>query len=95
MKITIEEVRRVALLARLQLTADEEAHLTGQLDNILQYVDQLNKPNTSNAEPFTHAVALVNALRDDKVTNSPAATDLLSNAPQKSRTFFKVPKIIE
>jgi aspartyl-tRNA(Asn)/glutamyl-tRNA(Gln) amidotransferase subunit C len=94
-KITSEEVRRVALLARLRLTAEEESRLTGQLDKILQYVDQLNQLDTSNVEPFTHAVAIVNALRDDKVTNHAGAAELLANAPQKSQTFFKVPKIIE
>ncbi len=95
MKITPEEVRRVALLARLQLTAEEEQRLTGQLDKILQYVDQLDQLDTAQTEPFTHAVEIVNALRDDEVTNHARAADLLANAPQKDQTFFKVPKIIE
>ena len=95
MKITPEEVRRVALLARLRLTAEEESRLTAQLDKILQYVDQLNQLDTSKIEPFTHAVAIVNALRDDEVTNHADAADLLANAPEKNQTFFKVPKIIE
>ncbi len=84
----------MALLARLRLTADEENRLMDQLDKILHYVDQLNQLDTSNIEPFTHAVAIVNALRDDDVAQAGAA-DLLANAPQKDRTFFKVPKIIE
>ena len=95
MKITLEEVRRVALLARLQLTAEEENSLTGQLDKILQYVEQLNQLDTSQIEPFTHAVQIVNAFRNDEITNDPRPADLLANAPQKDQAFFKVPKIIE
>ena len=95
MKITPEEVRRVALLARLRLTPEEEERLTSQLDKILQYVDTLNQVDASQIEPFTHAVAIVNAFRDDQVTNRDRAADLLANAPEKDRTFFKVPKIIE
>jgi len=94
-KITPEEVRRVALLARLRLTPEEEERLTSQLDKILQYVDTLNQVDASQIEPFTHAVAIVNAFRDDQVTNRDRAADLLANAPEKDRTFFKVPKIIE
>jgi aspartyl-tRNA(Asn)/glutamyl-tRNA(Gln) amidotransferase subunit C len=94
-RITPEEVRRVALLARLQLTVEEENRLTGQLDKILQYVEQLNQLDTSQIEPFTHAVQIVNALRDDEITNDPRPADLLANAPQKDQAFFKVPKIIE
>ncbi len=95
MKITPEDVRRVALLARLQLTAEEENRLTAELDKILQYVEQLNQLDTSQIEPFTHAVQTVNALRKDEITNHPRPTDLLANAPQKDGTFLKVPKIIE
>ncbi len=95
MKITLEEVRRVALLARLKLTAEEEDRLTDQLDRILQFVEQLDHLETSQIEPFTHAVQIVNALRNDEVTNQPRPADLLANAPQKDQTFFKVPKIIE
>jgi aspartyl-tRNA(Asn)/glutamyl-tRNA(Gln) amidotransferase subunit C len=94
-KITPEEVRRVAMLARLRLTPEEEERLTGQLDKILQYVDKLNQLDASQIEPFTHAVEIVNAFRDDEVTNRARAADLLANAPEKDQTFFKVPKIIE
>lgn len=83
------------MLARLRLTPIEEERLTGQLDKILQYVDKLNQVDASQIEPFTHAVAIVNAFRDDQVTNRDRAADLLANAPEKDQTFFKVPKIIE
>ncbi len=83
------------MLARLQLTVEEENLLTGQLNKILQYVEQLNQLDTSQIEPFAHAVEIVNAFRDDEVTNRARAADLLANAPEKDQTFFKVPKIIE
>lgn len=95
MKIAPEEVRRVAMLARLALTPTEEAQLTEELDKILRYVEKLNELDTSQVEPFTHAVNTVNALRCDEVTNHPHPTILLANAPEKQQTSFKVPKIIE
>lgn len=95
MKITREEVRRVALLARLELSAEEEARLTDQLDNILQYMDKLERLDTSGVDALAHAVDVVNAFREDRVTNEPQAEALLANAPDREKTFLKVPKIIE
>jgi aspartyl-tRNA(Asn)/glutamyl-tRNA(Gln) amidotransferase subunit C len=95
MGLTREEVQRVATLARLRLTAEEENRLTEELGGILHYMDKLNALDTSQVEPFTHAVDIVNAFREDKVTNQPNADALLANAPEKDETFFRVPKIIE
>lgn len=95
MKITAEDVDRVAGLARLRLTPDERDRLTRQLDDILEYMDKLNQLDTTRVEPFTHALETVNALRDDAVTCQSDADALLSNAPDRDGTFFKVPKIIE
>lgn len=95
MKITREEVQRVALLARLQLSPEEENLLTEQLDKILQYMESLNRLDTENVEPLAHAVDVVNAFREDRVVNRPQADRLLANAPGREKTFFKVPKIIE
>jgi aspartyl-tRNA(Asn)/glutamyl-tRNA(Gln) amidotransferase subunit C len=95
MSLTRETVQRVALLARLRLTSEEESELTEQLDHILAYMDKLNELDTANVEPFRHAVDTANALREDRVSNQPNADALLANAPQRDATFFKVPKIIE
>jgi aspartyl-tRNA(Asn)/glutamyl-tRNA(Gln) amidotransferase subunit C len=94
-KITPEQVKQVASLARLEFSAAEEEVLTGQLDSILQYVDKLNQVDTSGVEPLAHAVDIVNAFRDDRVVNQPAPDSLLANAPEREKNFFKVPKIIE
>jgi aspartyl-tRNA(Asn)/glutamyl-tRNA(Gln) amidotransferase subunit C len=98
MKLTRAEVQRVALLARLRLTAEEESELTEQLDNILGYMDKLNQIDTADIELFSHAYYAnngTNAFREDKVTNQPNADALLANAPDRDATFFKVPKILE
>ena len=95
MKITAEEVERVAGLARLRLTAEEKSHLTRQLNDILEYMDKLNQLDTAQVEPFTHALETVNALREDAITNQPNTEALLANAPDRDGAFFKVPKIIE
>jgi aspartyl-tRNA(Asn)/glutamyl-tRNA(Gln) amidotransferase subunit C len=95
MKLTREEVQRIAVLARLRLTSEEEALLTEQLDHILAYMEKLDELDTSKVEPFSHAVDAVNVLREDKVTNLSDADAVLANAPDRDSAFFKVPKIIE
>lgn len=95
MKLTREEVQRVATLARLRFNPAEEERLTEQLDKILQYVETLNRLDTSQVEPFVHAGDMTNAFRDDRVTNQPDVDALLANAPARDGTFIEVPKIIE
>ena len=95
MKISREEVQRVAALARLSFTPEEEELLTRQLDTILQYVEKLNQLDTEKVEPLAHVIDIVNGFRNDQVIHEPAVDALLSNAPAKENNFFKVPKIIE
>ena len=73
MKLTLDEVQRVAVLARLRLTPKEQTQLTEQLDHILAYMEKLGELDTSNIKPFSHAVDAVNVLREDQVTNRPNA----------------------
>lgn len=95
MKISREEVERVAVLARLKLSAEEKERLTEQLDKILQYMEKLNRLDTAEVEPLAHAVDIVNAFREDKVVRKGDSESLLANAPGREKDFFKVPKIIE
>lgn len=95
MKLSREEVQRVAVLARLRLTPEEQSSLTDELDRILDYMDKLNQLDTAEVELFSHAADITNTLREDQVTNRPNADALLANAPDRDGTFFKVPKIIE
>ena len=94
MKLTTEQLREVALLARLRFSPEEESPLATELDAILAYMDKLNQLDTDRVEPFKPAISL-NALREDRVTNRPDTESLLANAPDRDGTFFKVPKIIE
>ena len=95
MKITLEEVKRVAALARFQISPEEAEHLTRQLDKTLQYMEKLDQLDTANVEPLAHVMDIVNAFREDKITQQRNTEALLSNAPARERNFFKVPKIIE
>jgi aspartyl-tRNA(Asn)/glutamyl-tRNA(Gln) amidotransferase subunit C len=95
MKLTREGIDRVAVLARLRLTPEEQASLTEDHDHILGYMEKLNQLDTAGVEPFSHVVNIENTLRDDRVTNQPNADALLANAPARDANFFKVPKIIE
>lgn len=89
------DVKYVAHLARLALTADEEKKLGAQLGNILGYIEKLKKLNVSKVEPTAHAVPLVNVTRPDKVRPSLPHDDALRNAPVKANGLFIVPKIVE
>ncbi len=95
MAITREQVRRIALLARLRFTDQEETRLIDELENILQHMAVLERLDTTGVEPMAHAVDVVNALRSDRVTNEPDTEALLANAPSADANFFVVPKIIE
>lgn len=95
MKITREEVKRVAMLARLRLTAEEEERLTEQLDKILLYMEKLNELDTEGVEPLAHVIDIVNAFREDRVGQRFDTKCLMANAPARDDSFLKVPKIIE
>ena len=95
MKITREEVEYVAHLARLALTPEEAAEFTGQLGQILGYFEKLGQLDTSAVEPTRHAIDIVNAFRDDRVTESYDSETALQNGPSREGPFFRVPKIIE
>ena len=95
MKITKDEVTHVAHLARLEFTEAEAEKFTSQLNNILMYMDMLNRVDMTGVAPMTHAVAQQNAFRDDIVKPSLSRDDTLANAPDTRGDFFRVPKVIE
>lgn len=95
MPITREEVGRIALLARLELTESEEVEMTGQLDHILEHFQRLNDLDTAAVEPTAHITPMETPFRDDVVANQPNTDRLLANAPARDGNFFRVPKIIE
>lgn len=91
----MEQVRHVAALARLDLAPEEELRLTGQLNAILGYMDQLGEVDTAGVEPTSHVLPLVNVMRDDVVRPGLTAEEALANAPAAAQGHFAVPKIIE
>ena len=93
-KITSKDVRKVAELARLEISDDQIQLYTSQLEKILGYVAQLEKVNTENIVPTTRAVEVVNVLREDSVSKTTIREDLLNQAPQREGDFFRVPKIL-
>ena len=97
MALSLEEVRRIAGLARLRLTAEEERTFAEQLSAILEHVRQLEELDVSGVEPMTHALAQgeLPAYRPDAVRPGLTADEALAGAPAREGTCFKVPRIIE
>ena len=95
MKIRKDDVCKVAHLARLELSKDEEQRLTGDMNNILGYIDKLAELDTDNVEPTSHAVAVTNAFREDVRKDFFSAEEGLANAPDAEAGSFKVPKVID
>ena len=94
MKISTDEVKHVAKLARLNLSGKEVEAMTTQLDSILNYVDKLNELDTKNVTPTTHAIVIQNAFREDEVKESLGQEASLQNAPRQNGEAFVVPKVI-
>ncbi len=98
MKISREDVLKVAALANLELTDAEVETYRGQLDDILTYIDKLNEVDTSHIEPMTQAIATPSdgaTLREDRVVPSYVITEVLSGAPDPEPPYFRVPRVIE
>jgi aspartyl-tRNA(Asn)/glutamyl-tRNA(Gln) amidotransferase subunit C len=88
-------VAHVARLARLALDEAELDALTGDMDAILAYVDQLNRLDTAGIVPTAHAVPMANAFRPDEVRPSFTPEQALANAPHPDPAGFRVPRVIE
>jgi aspartyl-tRNA(Asn)/glutamyl-tRNA(Gln) amidotransferase subunit C len=95
MKLTMEQVRHVATLARLALTAEEEQQYQGQLSAILGAMETLSQLDTSQVEPTSHATLAESLLRADVAQPSLPPEKGLANAPARHGTSFAVPKILE
>lgn len=94
-KITLEQVRHVARLARLEWSPEQEERLRADMDEMIAYVDKLNELDTKDVAPTTQVGEAGTPMRDDAVTSRPDADAMLANAPSRERGYFKVPKIIE
>ena len=88
------DVGYVAHLARIDLTPEETTLFQGQLEQVLQYVEQLNELDVSQVEPTAHAFPVFNVLRKDEVGKSLDRTDVIANAPAAVDGEIRVPKIL-
>lgn len=93
--IDLEQVHKVAHLARLELEPDEANQFTTQLNSILEYVEQLNELDTTGVPPTTRAIETSNITRTDTLESFGDREALLSGAPDREEDYFKVPKIME
>lgn len=95
MKITKEAIEHVAGLARLNLTEDEKARLTKDMEDIISFVDKLNELDTKDIVTTDHVIPITNVLREDVVSPSYQREKILMNAPVDEEGCFKVPKVVE
>ncbi len=97
MKITKNDAEHVARLARLALSEEEKKRYTAQLESVLEYIDKLNKLDTTNVPPTSHVLPISNVWREDKAEPNRLGSqkDILKNAPEAEGPYFKVKKIIE
>ena len=93
-RISADDVRKVAKLARLNLPDDKIATYTDQLESILGYVSQLEQVDTTGVPETTRAVEVTNVTRQDGVDPTPVREEILNQAPQREGDFFRVPKIL-
>lgn len=89
------DVKYVAHLARLSLSEEEITEFQGQLGQILDYIEELNKLNVDDVIPTAHAVARYNVWREDVEKPSLTVDEALSNAPQRNGDLIQLPKVVE
>ncbi|ESR23607.1 Asp-tRNA(Asn)/Glu-tRNA(Gln) amidotransferase subunit GatC [Lutibaculum baratangense] len=95
MSVDVATVKRIAHLARIAVTEEEAAALQGELNTILDWVEQLGEVDVADVEPMTSVVATTMRKRRDEVTDGGRATDVTANAPETEDGYFIVPKVVE
>lgn len=95
MSVTKEDVRHIAHLARLGIDEERLEPMTDQLNQILDWIEQLEEVDTEGVQPMTSAVETALHRRADEVTDGDRQSEILANAPAAKYGFFTVPKVIE
>jgi aspartyl-tRNA(Asn)/glutamyl-tRNA(Gln) amidotransferase subunit C len=93
-EVSTGRIAYLSELARIALTREESLRLEQELQTILDYVSQLNAVDTEGVEPTYHVLPMSNVFREDEVEPSLPAEDALANAPDRSGTAFRVPRVI-
>ncbi|RFU68921.1 Asp-tRNA(Asn)/Glu-tRNA(Gln) amidotransferase subunit GatC [Peribacillus saganii] len=94
-RISIEQVKHVAHLARLAVSEEEAEKFTKQLDAIISFAEQLNELDTENVEPTSHVLNMKNVLREDKAKKGLPIEEVIKNAPDSKDGYVRVPSILE
>ena len=95
MSVDTATVKRVARLARIAVDEESALRMTGELNAILGFVEQLGEVDVEGVEPMTSVMPMEMKKREDKVTDGDKADDIVANAPETERNFFLVPKVVE
>jgi aspartyl-tRNA(Asn)/glutamyl-tRNA(Gln) amidotransferase subunit C len=95
MSVDVQTVKRVAHLARIRVSDEEAEALQGELNAILDFVEQLGEVDVTGVEPMTSVVAMTMKKREDRVTDGGKPEDVVANAPHREGTYFTVPKVVE
>ena len=95
MSLDKDQVKHIAMLARLNLTDDEYAESVNKLSKIVEFVDQLSQADTAGVVPMAHPVDAVQRLRPDAVTEADERDAIQANAPSVTDGLYLVPKVIE
>ena len=95
MSVDLATVKRVARLARIAVTEDDAERMTGELNAILGFVEQLGEVDVSGVEPMTSVIPMEMKKRQDVVTDGSIADKVVANAPATHENFFLVPKVVE
>jgi len=95
MSVDIATVKRVARLARIAVSEEDAERMTGELNAILGFVEQLNEVDVAGVEPMTSVIPMTLKERQDVVTDGNKAADIVANAPETAENFFLVPKVVE
>ncbi|WP_421579538.1 Asp-tRNA(Asn)/Glu-tRNA(Gln) amidotransferase subunit GatC [Shinella sp. M31] len=95
MSVDLATVKRVARLARIAVSEEEANRMTGELNGILGFVEQLSEVNVEGVEPMTSVTPMAMRKRQDVVNDGGKADAIVANAPATDRNFFQVPKVVE
>ena len=95
MSVDLDTVKRVARLSRIAVTEEEAGRMTGELNVILGFVEQLSEADVEGVEPMTSVIPIAMRKREDAVPDGDKAADIVANAPATEENFFLVPKVVE
>lgn len=95
MSVDVKTVKRVAGLARLAVSEEDAERMTGELNGILGFIEQLSEVDVEGVEPMTSVIPTTLRRREDAVTDGNKAADIVANAPETEENFFLVPKVVE